>query len=354
MPVPRVPRTMMPRQRLLPAPRAPKTPALWRRFLPVVIAALVIAIGLFSLPLSLAVGVKLAEEAPVKERAFPVTVDPDAKRIIVDPEVEAMLTRPPSQYAASAGFLEKVYQHLALAIADSAAFRQVAGVAGVDDLFVKINPGMRQEEVALAFGRELGWTPAQRKEFVEKVRELEPEIGNGMTVPGIYFASVNDPEDIARLVQDRFDREILARYGTTTQEVVPIEDALTIASMIEREAGGWQDMRLISGIMWNRLFSGMRLQIDATLQYAEASRDSGKNGWWPRVEPKDKFIRSTYNTYQNAGLPPGPIANPSIDSIIAALNPKKTDCLFYFHDARGRFYCSKTYEEHVRKLRQAY
>lgn len=340
--------------RPLPVKYTRKLPALWKRLFPVAVAALVIAIGLFSLPISLAVGVRLAEELPVSERAFPVTVNPGAKTINEDPEVEAMLTRAPSELSASVGFLEKAYQHVALLIADSTAFRQVAGVAGVHDLFVRVTPGMRQEQVALAFGQELGWTTAERQEFVTLVNELEPEIGNGLTVPGIYFASVTEPEDIARLVDDRFDREILARYGTSTQEIVPIEDALTIASMIEREAGGWHDMRMISGIMWNRLFVGMRLQIDATLQYAEANQNKGRTGWWPSVEPKDKFIKSSYNTYLHAGLPPGPIATPSIDAVIAALNPKKTDCLFYFHDSRGRFFCSKTYEEHVKKLRQAY
>lgn len=332
----------------------PKKKSPLRHIVPVLVAALIVAAGLFSLPLSLAVSVKLAEEGPVNTRAFPVTVDPERKVIIEDPEIEAMLSRPPSQLQASVGFLQKAYEHVALAIADSRAFRQVAGVAGVNDLFVRVPAGTRQEEVALLFGRELGWTAAQRKEFVQRVSELEPEIGNGLTIPGVYFASVTEPEDVATLIDNRFDRELLARYGTSTQEVIPIEDALNIAAMIQREAGGWHDMRYISGIMWNRLFAGQRLQLDATLQYVEASRDGGKNGWWPSVEPKDKFIKSPYNTYQNAGLPPGPIANPSIDAIIAALNPKKTDCYFYFHDERGRFFCSKTYQEHVRKLKQAY
>lgn len=325
-----------------------------RPFVPVLAAAFVIAVGLFSLPLTLAVNIKVADSTPYDGPTFPVTVNPLAKTIEEDPKVEALLAKPPSHLTASVSDAEKAYRMLALWIADLPLYRGIAGVAGVNDLFVTVRPGQRQEQVAAAFGKELGWTAADRAAFIERARELEPDFPNGATVPGVYFASVSEPEDVALLTQERFQQEIRARYGTSTDEVVPIEDAITIASLLEREAGDWEDMRLISGVIWNRLFVGMKLQIDATLQYAEANRDKAANGWWPSVEPKDKYIKSAYNTYQNAGLPPGPIANPSIGAILAALNPKKTDCLFYFHDKYGRFHCTKTYQEHVTLLKKHY
>ena len=68
------------------------------------------------------------------------------------------------------------------------------------------------------------------------------------------------------------------------------------------------------------------------------------------MRPDDKYIESPFNTYSNKGLPPSPIANPSTDAIIAALNPKKTDCMYYFHDRKANFHCSVTYEEHVALL----
>lgn len=325
-----------------------------RAITPVLIAAFVVALGLFSLPLTLAVNIKVADIREYVGPTFPVTVDPIAKTIEEDPRVEAMLAEPPSHLTASVSDAEKAYRWLALKIADLPLYRGLAGVAGVNDLFVTVRPGQRQEQVAASFGRELGWTASERAEFIAKAHELEPEFPTGATVPGIYFASVSEPEDVALLTQERFEQEIRARYGSTTEAVVPIEDAITIASLLEREAGDWEDMRLISGVIWNRLFVGMKLQIDATLQYAESNRDKAANGWWPSVEPKDKYIKSAYNTYQNAGLPPGPIANPSIAAILAALNPKKTDCLFYFHDKRGEFHCAKDYKEHVRLLKQYY
>ena len=161
------------------------------------------------------------------------------------------------------------------------------------------------------------------------------------------------PAEAQGVVNDRFVKNVLSRYGATTAKIVPLDQALTIASLIEREAGGLSDMRSISGIIWNRLFIGMNLQVDATLQYAKANAPTAKS-WWPGVVPADRFRKSPYNTYLHKGLPPTPIANPSVASIVAALNPKNTSCLFYFHDAAKRFHCTDTYPEHVALLKKYY
>ena len=82
------------------------------------------------------------------------------------------------------------------------------------------------------------------------------------------------PTAVQNLVNQKFTENVLSHYGTTTAQIVPINDALTIASLIQREASGPDDMRTISGIIWNRLFANMNLQIDATVQYAEANKKS--------------------------------------------------------------------------------
>ena len=342
---------------LMPRPRFPKTHTPKHKrftFVTVLLVSAVVAGGIFSLPLILVADLQLAESAPPDTREFPVTVDPATKTITENPAVEAFLNQPPSHLPAAVISAGEAFRWLALRIAEIPAYQQLASAAGVPSLFVTVYPGDRQEQVASEFGAKLGWTAAQRQQFITASKKLEPELVQGSTVPGIYFASVTDPADIATLVHDRFEKEILSRYGTTTESYVPIADALTIASLLQKEAGGWDDMRLISGIIWNRQFVGMKLQIDATLQYAEATQAKGSTGWWPSVEPKDKYITSAYNTYQNIGLPPGPIANPSIAAVLAALNPKKTDCLFYFHDANGKFHCTSTYAEHVALLKKYY
>lgn len=342
----------------MPKPRSPKRrPRRIRLRFPIVPALAVFAVvlaGVFSLPLILAADIKLSQQVPLDGQDFPVTVDPANKTIVVNPQVEALLAEPPTRLPASVGLAEKVFRLLAFKVASLPAYQQIAGAAGAPSLFVSISPGARQEQVASAFGSQLHWTTAERAKFLKASEELEPDLPQGSTVPGIYFASVNEPDDVATLVHDRFNAEILSRYSTSTEAQVPLTDALTVASLIQRETGGWDDMRLISGIIWNRIFAGMKLQIDATLQYAEADQAGGRRGWWPSVEPKDKYIKSAYNTYQHVGLPPAPIANPSIAAVLAALNPTKTDCYFYFHDAHGNFHCSKTYAEHVRLLKKYY
>ncbi len=154
------------------------------------------------------------------------------------------------------------------------------------------------------------------------------------------------------MVYDQFNKDIGERYSTTTAQVVPVSEALTIASLLEREAQ--RPLRHAHHLRHhlNRLFVGMNLQIDATLQYAKGS--TSKTDWWPQVLPKDKYIKSAYNTYAHPGLPPGPISSPSVAAVLAALNPKKTDCLFYFHDSHGNFHCSATYAQHVALLKKYY
>ncbi|MES2225231.1 MAG: endolytic transglycosylase MltG [Patescibacteria group bacterium] len=350
----RYPGSLMPKPRNAKRQTSKRSGAGLRIAIPILVIALAMGVGLFSLPLALKVDLQVAQVTEPQLKTFPVTVDPSRKTITEDPQVEALLKLPPTRLPAAVGTVDTLFRLIALKVSQLPAYQQLAGAAGIHSLFVNISPGERQEQVAQSFGSELGWTAKQRAQFVAEAKSLEPDLPDGSTVPGIYFASVSDPADVAAIVHDRFSQEILSRYGTTTSDQVSLEDAVTIASLLQRESGGWDDMRLISGVIWNRQFKGMKLQIDATLQYAEATQSKGAGGWWPSVEPKDKYIKSLYNTYQNAGLPPGPIANPSVAAILAALNPKKTDCIFYFHDKNGNFHCTKTYAEHVALLKKYY
>jgi len=112
---------------------------------------------------------------------------------------------------------------------------------------------------------------------------------------------------------------------------------VTMASLIEKEVITTEDKKIVSGILWNRIKIGMPLQVDATINYI-----TGKND--PGAAIKDTKINSPYNTYMYYGLPKGPISNPGIDSILAAVYPTQTDYLYYLTDGRTIF--SKTLEEH--------
>lgn len=317
---------------------------------PIVGTTVMLAIALFSLPSILSMDLKAEQVTQGPKAPFPISVDPARKLIVESPAADALLNEgsTPKLSAAVEG-AQSAFAWLA-SLVGSLPFYKL--LAGSDVQFVVIQPGYRQEEVAQAFSNVLGWNAGQRKTFLAQLKTTPPTLSEGELVPGTYEVhGAMTPMDVQNMLNDRFTSEILARYSTSTAEQVPLSDALTIASLIERETGGTDDMRMISGIIWNRLFTNMNLQIDATLQYAKAANTKS---WWPGVVPKDKYIKSAYNTYAHAGLPPSPIANPSVAAVIAALNPKPTDCIFYFHDKYGQFHCSANYAQHVKLLKQYY
>lgn len=226
-------------------------------------------------------------------------------------------------------------------------------LASLTSRILIIESGERKEQVADHFAKILGWKSDEKAEFLSLIESTAPEIKDGKFFPGTYTVEKGaKPTEVAALVVDRFRAEVLARYTEEVATHVPLSDALIIASLLEREAYDFEDMRHISGIIWNRLFANMKLQIDATLQYAKGS--TSKKTWWPKPVPSDKYIASAYNTYKNVGLPPAPIANPSLEAILAALNPTETECMYYFHDKKAGFHCAETYEEHVALLKQYY
>jgi len=134
-------------------------------------------------------------------------------------------------------------------------------------------------------------------------------------------------------------QEMMKQRGQSLHEV------LTIASMIEKEAMHDADRPLIAAVIYNRLKKGMPLQIDATVLY-------GMGRWKSRVLHKDLQHPSPYNTYRRKGLPPGPIANPGLASIRAALNPAEVDYLYYVAKADGYHHFTRSYEEHLQAIRK--
>jgi UPF0755 protein len=120
-----------------------------------------------------------------------------------------------------------------------------------------------------------------------------------------------------------------------------MDEIITLASIIEKEAKFAEEKRQISSVFHNRLKSGMKLQSCATIQYILGKPKE-------KLEESDLEIESPYNTYLYKGLPPGPICNPGIDSIIAALEPTNEDYLFFVLGDNGRHIFSKTYEEHLK------
>lgn len=281
--------------------------------------------------------------------AFPIGVDPRNERIEENPLVTRYLEEHLSvqdQRKEKQGWLAYITTRLS-------RYGWYQNLASASSRILVIEPGERKEQVIENFGNILDWSALDRELFEALIVSAPPIMSEGSFFPGRYVThSEATPEEVAQLLHSRFDSEVGQRYTDDIAALVPMEDTLILASLLEREAYTFEDMQHIAGIVWNRIFIDMPLQLDASLQYAKATEYKG--AWWPIVVPDDKYIDSPFNTYQHEGLPPAPIANPSVAAIIAALNPKDTDCLFYFHDAEGTFYCTETYEEHVRSLTEVY
>jgi UPF0755 protein len=150
-----------------------------------------------------------------------------------------------------------------------------------------------------------------------------------------YFFSFSTNEEILAEFEDKFNTNTLASFGRT-----PTKNEVIIASMLEREARDPKDMKIISGIIQNRLKIGMALQIDATVLY-------GKGAWKERVLYADLRHESDYNTYTNTGLPIGPISNPGINALSASMFPQKNSYFYYLTGRDGKMYYAKTHDEHV-------
>jgi UPF0755 protein len=209
--------------------------------------------------------------------------------------------------------------------------------------WVVIPPGLRKEEIAALLAPTIGWKKKQTTEFITKDTTTKPEYIEGVYAPDTYLIPVGEtPANVATRLIAQFNENFASYLPQFTAKDIKWTSALTLASIVQREAANTADMPLIAGILWNRLNQNMELDVDSTLQYIRGNTGSG---WWAPITVADKKIDSLYNTYEHTGLPPHPISNPSIDAIKAVLNPTTTDCLYYLHDKNHITHCSVTYAE---------
>lgn len=169
---------------------------------------------------------------------------------------------------------------------------------------------------------------------------------NDLDLEGYFFPDTYEiipgtaPEDIVKKILSNFDekltpelREEIIRQKKTIFKII------TTASIIEKEVKTLADKKIVSGIFWKRIKIGQPLQSCATINYI-----TGKND--PGALLKDIEIDSPYNTYKYYGLPLGPICNPGLESILAAIYPTETDYLYYLSTPEGKTIFSKTLKEH--------
>jgi len=219
-------------------------------------------------------------------------------------------------------------------------------VTGKQDLiWITISFCPRKEQVGEKLASVLDWSRQDLNNWNTAYSNNKAEYFEGVYYPDTYLIPVDESgTQVAERFINRFNEKFAPFTDRFTAKNIKWTTGLKIASLISREAAGTEDMKLISGIIWNRLDKNMPLQIDATMQYTLGKNSDGS--WWGNINLDEKQSDSPYNSYLNKGLPPTPICSPNIDAIEAALDPDETDCLYYLHDNLRQIHCAKTYEEH--------
>ena len=197
-----------------------------------------------------------------------------------------------------------------------------------------------------------GWTSAMALDAVNASPLLTGtavEPPEGSLLPDTYdFQRGESREAVLQRMRDAHDK-LLAQLWAARQPGLPLstpQEAVTLASIVEKETGVASERPRVAAIFVNRLRAGMLLQSDPTIIYGlTKGRPLGRG-----IRASELAADSPWNSYKVAGLPPGPIANPGRDSLAAVLNPPKTDELYFVADGTGGHAFASTYEEHAKNV----
>lgn len=164
----------------------------------------------------------------------------------------------------------------------------------------------------------------------------------GYLFPDTYFVSTSQfevQEFMERLLQT-FEQKVVNAYTTEIEQSdYSVHQIITMASMVEKETRTDDERSVVAGILWKRLEEGITLGVDATVRYF-TNKDTAP------LTRTDLDTSSPYNTRNRQGLPPGPIANPSLESIEATLNPESSSYYYYLHGTDGQIRYARTNDEH--------
>lgn len=187
--------------------------------------------------------------------------------------------------------------------------------------------------------------------FLKDIKKRKMEL-EGYLFPDTYEFSFDESADsIIRKMLDNFESKFTSDMKKRANKLgLSVDELITMASVVEREAASKDELSLVAGVFYNRLDESREsvglLQSCATVQYILEKRK-------PVLSLKDTKIKSPYNTYINKGLPIGPIASPGLNCINAALYPEDTDYLYFCADGSGRHYFAKTANGHQENMKKA-
>lgn len=255
-------------------------------------------------------------------------------------------------------------------IAHPSVLRAVLRVAGVSDhlqagVYLFSTPqDLFTVAYRLAMG-DYGLPPARitfpegetARDYAARVHEAFPNISEssflslakpyeGYLFPDTYiFLPSTDAASIVQTMRTNFNTRIAPLMTDVSASGHSLTDIITLASLVEKEARSPENKHIVAGILWNRLKLGMPLQVDAVFGYI-----FNKDTYSPSLA--DLKVNSPYNTYTHKGLPPGPISNPGLESIDAALHPTKTSYLYYLTGKDNLMHYATTYAQHQANQRK--
>lgn len=214
------------------------------------------------------------------------------------------------------------------------AYRIANSISGIPAIRVTIPEGLSNKEIVAVLEKSI--PNFDTAFFTEHARPQE-----GFLFPDTYFFAENITALGAETIMaDNFNKKISPWTGAIETSGHTLREIVIMASLLEKEATTEEDKAIVSGILWNRISKGMPLQVDAPFMYLLGKTSS-------QLTVADLQMKSTYNTYRNAGLPGGPIGNPGIAAIRAAIEPTKSTYLYYLSDKDGVMHYAKTFAEHV-------
>lgn len=237
-------------------------------------------------------------------------------------------------------------ESIKITIPEGLTYKQIVNAFVKKSLAVadKFDYAMKYEKYKFDFVKDIG--NVNNREFV-----LE-----GYLFPDTYeFAMNATPKDIINVMLSNFDVKLTKEYYKRAKELgMTMDQIITLASIIEREANDTQDRRLVSAVFHKRLKSKdenlRKLQSCATIQYVFLNTEGKVH---EQLTYEDTTIDNGYNTYIHPGLPPGPICSPGMDSIKAALYPdEETDYMFFIAKGDGTTKFTKTYAEHLKAMKE--
>ena len=237
--------------------------------------------------------------------------------------------------------------------------------AYAEELELRFLEGWRLEEMA-AYLSVTAPAAIDEGEFLAIVQRQQPFnlgaydfLGShppGATLEGYLFPDTYrvpleaDAADLVDLMLLTFGRRVSPEMRDAYRSNgLTLHEAVTLASIVERETPLPEERPLVAAVFYNRLRAGMQLQADPTVQYAVGYHAPTESWWKSPLSEADLNVDSPYNTYQVAGLPPGPIANPGLEALEAVARPAVTNALYFVADCNreGAHLFSESYEEHL-------